>query len=229
MNEPADPDVLLVRIGGTPAGHEAAADGKQAAIVRAATELFLRQGYQATRTEQIASSASVSKQTVYNRFGDKESLFREIVLGVTATAEAFAADLPTMLDGVTSPPDLDAALRVLAVRYLTAVMNPRGLALRRLVISEAIRLPELAVAYYERAPARVLAALAAQIEELAGRGLLAVTDPATAAADFAFLVLGRPLDEGMFHVREHAPQVDELAAIADHAVDVFLAAYGCRD
>ena len=46
---------------------------------------------QATSTEQIATTAAVSKQTVYNQFGDKQRLFREIVLGVTATAEAGGA------------------------------------------------------------------------------------------------------------------------------------------
>src|SRR3954452_924882 len=94
---------LLVRIELGPSTPGARPVGKRAAIVRAATELFLRQGYQATRTEQIATAAAVSKQTVYNQFGDKLSLFRAIVLGVTATAEAFAAELPAALAGVDGP------------------------------------------------------------------------------------------------------------------------------
>jgi TetR/AcrR family transcriptional repressor of mexJK operon len=199
--------------------------GKRAAIVRAATELFLRQGYQATRTEQIATAAAVSKQTVYNQFGDKLSLFRAIVLGVTATADAFAAELPAALAGVDGPADLDPALRSLARRYLAAVTNPQVLALRRLVISEALRLPELAASYYERAPGRVLGALADQLGLLAERGLLRAAEPARAAADFAFLLVGRSLDEGMFRSRGSEPDPAELADLADHAVDVFLAAY----
>lgn len=233
-----DRDVLIVRIGSGPersraddpdAGPGRDPGGKRAAIVRAATELFLRQGYQATRTEQIAAAAAVSKQTVYNQFGDKQSLFRDVVLGVTATAEAFAGELAGALGAVDRPADVEPALRAVARRYLAAVMNPQVLALRRLVISEALRLPELAAAYYERAPARVLAALADQFGRLADRGLLAVAEPARAAADFAFLLLGRPLDEGMFRNREQAPAPGEVADLADHAVDVFLAAYRPRD
>ena len=227
MMQPDGDDDLIVRIGRTPAGREPG--GKRAAIVAAALDLFLSQGYQATRTEQIAAGAAVSKQTVYNQFGDKKTLFRDIVLGVTATADAFAVELAGALTAVSAPADVEPALRSLARRYLVAVMNPQVLALRRLVISEALRLPELAAAYYERAPARVLAALADQLGRLADRGLLSVADPTRAAGDFAFLLLGRSLDEGMFRSREQPPTTSEVADAADHAVDVFLAAYLPRE
>ena len=223
---PMGDDVLIVRVDGTP-GRDRGRDsgGKRAAIVRAATELFLRQGYQATRTEQIAAAAAVSKQTVYNQFGDKETLFRDIVLGVTATAETFAAELTDTLATLHDPADLEPTLRSLARRYLAAVTNPQVLALRRLVISEALRLPALAAAYYERAPARILTALTEQMGQLAERGLLRAADPRLAAEDFAFLLVGRRLDEGMFHTREQTPTAEGIAHAADHAVDLFLAAY----
>jgi TetR/AcrR family transcriptional regulator, mexJK operon transcriptional repressor len=223
-----DGDELLVRIGPDPAGREPGhrgVEGKRAAIVRAATGLFLGQGYQATSTEQIATTAAVSKQTVYNQFGDKQSLFRAIVLGVTVTAETFAAGLSDAMDGVDTPADLDATLRALARRYLATVVNPQVLALRRLMISEATRFPDLAAAYYEQGPSRVIAALGPLFGRLAERGLLQVPDPERAAGDFAFLLLGRVLDEGMFHVEHRGPGPAEIDAGADHAVDVFLAAY----
>ena len=72
-------------------------------------------------------------------------------------------------------------------------------------IEARFRLPALAAAYYERAPARILTALAEQMGQLAERGLLRAGDPQLAAEDFAFLLVGRHLDEGMFHTREQAP------------------------
>ncbi len=57
---------------------------KRRAILDAATTLFLREGYLATSMDQIAAAASVSKQTVYKQFADKQSLFREIVTGTVA-------------------------------------------------------------------------------------------------------------------------------------------------
>ncbi|MEJ2861815.1 TetR/AcrR family transcriptional regulator [Actinomycetospora flava] len=215
-------DGLLVRVGAGPAPSDAPS-GKRAAIVRAATALFLQHGYQGTRTEQIAAAAAVSKQTVYTQFGDKERLFREIVLGTTATAEAFTAHLVEAFADVSGPDDVAPVLRAVARRYLAAVLNPQVLALRRLVIGEASRFPDLAATYHREVPARVLAALAERFGELGA--LLRIDDPARAADDFAFLVLGRSLDDGMFHVE--APVVD-VDATADHAVDVFLAAHPRR-
>jgi TetR/AcrR family transcriptional repressor of mexJK operon len=214
-------DDLIVRIGAGQAPDGPAS--KRAAIVLAATELFLAKGYDGTSTDQIAAAAAVSKQTVYNQFGDKRTLFHEIILGVTATAEQFAAGLPASVADVRDPENLEPALRELARRYLAAVMNPRVLALRRLMIGEAHRFPQLAADYYERGPARVLGALADVFERLSLRRLLVADDPVVTAEHFAYIVLGRPLDRGMFDV-DAAPPVEELNAAADRAVAFFLAA-----
>ncbi|HEX3589224.1 MAG TPA: TetR/AcrR family transcriptional regulator [Pseudonocardiaceae bacterium] len=219
-------DELIVRIGRH--SDADALDGpsrKRAAIVQAATDLFLRRGYQDTSTDQIATAAAVSKQTVYNQFGDKQRLFTEIILGVTATAERFAGELSQEAASLRTADDLEPGLRALAQRYLASVINPRVLALRRLMIGEAHRFPDLAAAYYERAPARVLAALADLFERLGERGLLTVDDPRLAAEHFAFLVLGNPLDHGMFHIDTEFADSERLALSADRAVMVFLAAY----
>jgi TetR/AcrR family transcriptional regulator, mexJK operon transcriptional repressor len=219
-------DGLLVRIdAGPPAARSRAREGKRAAIVRAATELFLAQGYQATSTEQIAAAAAVSKQTVYNQFADKRTLFAEIVLGVGATADAFLAELASTVAAVGTATEVEPTLRRVARRYLAVVGHPQVLALRRLVISEATRFPDLAADYYARTPSRVLEALAGHLAELGRRGLVTVDDPARAADDLAFLLVGRVLDEGMFHPDAEPLGVDDVDRRADHAVDVFLAAY----
>lgn len=231
MADAAGDDGLIVRIRPRATDGEPrtrVVEGKRAAIARAATELFLSQGYRATSTEQVASAAGVSKQTVYNQFGDKERLFREIVLGVTATAEAFADGVAETVSGVATPTELDTALRALGRRYLGTVMNPQVLALRRLVISEATRFPDLAATYYERGPSRVLAALGELFGGLAERGLLQSGAAPRAADDFAFLLLGRALDEGMFRAGEPVLTPAGIDEAADHAVDVFLAAHGAR-
>ena len=99
------------------------------------------------------------------------------------------------------------------------------LRLRRLVISEADRFPELAATYFDRAPGRGLEALAAGFDVLVGRGLLRIDDTATAAVQFAYLVLGPVLDRALFHPRSPVPE-DEIARCADAGVTAFLAAAG---
>ncbi|MEU7812433.1 TetR/AcrR family transcriptional regulator [Pseudonocardia sp. NPDC049154] len=48
---------------------------KQAAILAAATDCFLADGYAGASMDRVAERAGVSKQTVYGHFGGKESLF----------------------------------------------------------------------------------------------------------------------------------------------------------
>ena len=56
-------------------------------------------------------------------------------------------------------------------------MQPQLMQLRRLVIGEADRFPELGRAFYERGAGRTVAALAAAFERLTERGLLRAPDP----------------------------------------------------
>ncbi|HEY2693600.1 MAG TPA: TetR/AcrR family transcriptional regulator [Streptosporangiaceae bacterium] len=213
--------------GTRPAGEDDQPEGRSArkrrAIVEAAAGLFLDHGYQGTSMDEIAALAAVSKQTVYKNFSDKEQLFSDIVLGAAARADEFIQALPGVLAGTD---DLRAGLQALARQYLATVMQPRLLQLRRLIISEAGRFPDLARTYYQRVPERVMDALATQLGELAGRGLLRADDPQVAASHLAFLILGLPLDRAMFLGTGHELSAAELDRRADDAVDVFLAAYG---
>jgi TetR/AcrR family transcriptional regulator, mexJK operon transcriptional repressor len=97
--------------------------------------------------------------------------------------------------------------------------------LRRLVVGEANRVPELAQLYYNQAPARTLAAFADSFSALHRRGLLQVTEPAVAAEHFAFLIIGRSIDQALFY---GGPQVLAGVDVDRHVragVQVFLAAY----
>ena len=63
-----------------------------------------------------------------------------------------------------------------AERLLTIVMTPKLLRLRRLVIAEADRFPELARALYDGDPGRAIAGLAVNIQRWADRDLLSISD-----------------------------------------------------
>jgi TetR/AcrR family transcriptional repressor of mexJK operon len=207
----------------------AASEGRSArkrkAIMEAATTLFLRNGYGGTSMDDIAAIAAVSKQTVYKHFSDKERLFTDLVLDITDRAAELSREMTLMLEDTE---DLERDLRELARRHITSVIQPQVLQLRRLVIAEAGRFPELARTYYERAPERVLATLASSLQHLAERGLLRVDDPLLAANHFAWLVLSVPLDRAMFYGLETPPSRRELERLADAGARVFLEAYRAR-
>jgi len=196
---------------------------KRRAILEAATTLFLRNGYLGTSMDEIAALARVSKQTVYKAFSDKESLFSEIVISaVNEAADPVHASVLELED----TGDIEADLHAFARQLLGQVMQPRILQLRRLVIGEAGRFPELGRTFYAQGPGRTIAALATVLERLAGRGLLQLDDPLLAAAHFNWLVMSIPLNKAMFLGEDEAPASAELDGWADAGVRAFLAAYG---
>jgi len=198
---------------------------KHKAILDAATEIFLKSGYLGTNMDEIAARAAVSKQTVYKHFATKEALFVEIVSSMTnATGDAVHDGLPDL----GRDEELADYLRDYALRQLSIVVTPRIMQLRRLVIGEVERFPELARVLYERGPGRALGLLADLFERLAGRGLLTVDDPMLAAQHFNWLVMSQPLNQAMLLGDAAIPKPAELKRYAADGVRVFLAAYGKR-
>lgn len=198
---------------------------KRRAIIEAATTVFLQKGYLGTSMDEVAALAAVSKQTVYRHFADKQRLFAEIVSGTVDEVSDPVLDAVLQLD---PSGDVEADLRALARRQLAMVMQPRLLQLRRLVIAEADRFPELGRIFHERGPERTIRALATIFERLAGQGLLTIDDPQLAAAHFNWLVMSIPLNRVMLRGTAEAFSPGELDRFADAGARAFVAAYGRR-
>lgn len=196
---------------------------KRKAILEAATEIFLRSGYLGTNMDDIAALSAVSKQTVYKHFSSKKALFVEIVTSMTTEAgDRVHDEMPEIGEGK----DVAEYLQNYAYRQLRIVLTPRLMQLRRLVIGEVSRFPELAKVLYETGPQRALMALAAALEHLAERGLLTVDDSMVAASQLNWLIMADPLNQAMLLGDEAIPKLTELRRHAAEGVRVFLAAYG---
>lgn len=195
---------------------------KRTTILDAATTLFLRNGYLGTSMDEIAARARVSKQTVYKHFADKESLFAAIV---AAAVDAAGNPVLEEMDALAESDDLAADLTAFARGQLGRVMQPRLMQLRRLVIGEANRFPELGRGFYERGAGRSIAGLAVAFERLTERGQLHADDPELAAAHFNWLVMAAPVNRAMLLGDEAIPSEDELDRYAEGGVRAFLAAY----
>jgi TetR/AcrR family transcriptional regulator, regulator of autoinduction and epiphytic fitness len=89
-----------------PEYHQRVADENRAAILAAATVLFVESGYDGTSLARVAERAGVSKATLFKQFPTKASLFEATVLAV--------GQAPGRV--VTAPPpgDLRAGLLALA-------------------------------------------------------------------------------------------------------------------
>ncbi len=128
---------------------------------------------------------------------------------MTGNSEAIITDLTSALRGneIGSAADLRTVLTDLARRYIDGVLRPNVLALRRLIIAEAERVPDLARTYFDQAPSRGIDVIARALRTYEERGLLDLGDARLAAAQFAYLVLGIPQDRAQFCPQERpSPQ-----------------------
>jgi TetR/AcrR family transcriptional repressor of mexJK operon len=196
---------------------------KRRAIVDAATDAFLRGGFLGTNMDEIAAAAGVSKQTVYKHFADKQGLFTEVVVSLVSQASDPVFEAVHHLEDTG---DLADDLRDLARRQLTLVIQPRMMQLRRLVIGEVKRFPQLGRTFFDQGPGRTVGALTAAFEGLAARGLLQLDDPAQAAAHFNWLIMSAPMNAAMLLGEDGPPDPADVERWAEDGVRTFLAAYG---
>jgi TetR/AcrR family transcriptional repressor of mexJK operon len=170
--------------------------------------------------DEVASAAAVSKQTVYKQYASKEALFREVVTSVVRARDAgITTELSSADDG-----SFDEQLRSFARFFVRGVMQPDVLKLRRLVIGEANRFPELGAAFYELGPKRAAEQLAVALRELADKHSLTLPDPELAAQHLLSLILSTPLEQATLVSAEQLTDAD-LDRYADEGVRVFLRAY----
>src|ERR1700722_17367067 len=202
---------------------ERSSDRRHREIREAAIGVFLANGYEGATMEEIAVRAGVSKQTVYKHFTDKQSLFADIVLSTTDDMNAIVGLISKSLREAS---DVAIVLEHLAESFLFALMQPRVLRLRRLVISSADRFPQIATAWYEQGFERGLGVLAKSFFALADRHLLEVEAPPTAAEHFVGMLFWIPVNKAMFTGDDDYAATHELAPIARAATMAFLRAYG---
>jgi TetR/AcrR family transcriptional regulator, mexJK operon transcriptional repressor len=194
---------------------------KRRAILEAAATLFLSGGYLGVSMDDIAEMSGVSKQTVYVYFSNKEALFVAMVSALSNDAsDRVHKDVAEFCDG----DDLEGNLTTYAVRQLQIVLTPRILQLRRLVIGEVGRFPELGAALYAGGPGRAIATLAAMFERLAKRNVLSVRNPSLAATQFNWLIMSAPLNRAMLLGDGAILTPKELQRHASEGVRMFMAA-----
>jgi TetR/AcrR family transcriptional repressor of mexJK operon len=195
----------------------------RAAVMAAARDLFLSRGYAGTTVADIAAAAGLTKRTVYNNYPDKATLFGQIVADVTRFADAFAHSLADEFATMSSA-NVNAALEDVGRRLALGIVRNDVVAIRRLLIGESREFPSFAEQYFERAPGQVLKALASGFRRLDRKRVLRIGDASRAAAQFAYLVAGEPLDRAV--LVGTIPARQQIVSGAREGVRTFLARYG---
>jgi len=151
-------------------------------VMEVATDMFVARGYAATTLLDIAKKAGVATRTLYQHFGDKEDIFREVI---------FARDT-----AIINPPELEAgedlvtALRRAALYSYELALRPRSIELMRLMIAESARFPELMSKVATTIFTRFTSNVARLFRQLADNGLIPDGDHDQSAELFVDLLLG---------------------------------------
>jgi AcrR family transcriptional regulator len=197
-----------------PSGERAAR--KRAAIVQAAREVFLNQGF-TSGMDQIAAEANVSKVTVYNHFDSKEDLFLEVI--GDALEEALGASLRVMVEHLSAGDDIRDILLRTARDWVKGMGNPEVQALRALIAAETRRFPALGRAWREHGPDRFAEPLAAALGK---QDDLNIPDMRVALTQFYALVLYPHIVHSAYGDRLDAGFTERLITTG---VDMFLNYY----
>ncbi|HEX4970931.1 MAG TPA: TetR/AcrR family transcriptional regulator [Steroidobacteraceae bacterium] len=184
-------------------------------ILDAAFAAFMKSGYAATSTLEIATRARVSKRELYAVVGNKQEMLVACI-GERATRLKVPADLPVPRDRET----LAQILTTFGTQLVREITDPTVITVFRLAIADAVRAPQVARALdsvgreASRAALRQIMARAQEAGLLEGR-------PADLAEQFGGLLWGNLLVSLLLGVAER-PSSREIAARARDATAAFL-------
>ena len=186
-------------------------DRRKQRVMDVATDLFVTQGYAATSLVDIAKGAGVATRTLYQHFGDKEAMFREVI---------FARDTGVIAERpIAEPGDTLFIALQRAARYACDVtFTARSVNLMRLMIAESNRFPD----FMQTVATSILGRFRRNVEKLfqslESAGVLPVGDHARSAELLIDLILGsRPILTYTNWAAEPPTQAD-----LDERVDLFI-------
>jgi AcrR family transcriptional regulator len=184
-------------------------------ILDGAFEAFMKNGFAASSTLEIATRARVSKRDLYALVGNKQSM---LVACIRARAQRLQvpADIPIARDRAT----LAQVLASFGAKLVQEITDPTVIAVFRLAIAEAVGAPEVAQALDSIGRETSRAALR---QIIAGAERLGIVrgEPAELAEQFGGLLWGNLMVSLLLGVVKR-PSLRELGSRARAASDAFL-------
>jgi AcrR family transcriptional regulator len=151
-----------------------AVPSRRSDILAAARQAFSARGFAATRMDDIARRAGISKAALYLQFDSKEALFE------ATTVELIEAMLPQAAPADFGDVPAEVLLRGLIAAFAVRLGESEMAFVPRVIIGEGMNFPDLARFYYENAVSRGMAVIDRIIRHGIARGEFVCADPAHA-------------------------------------------------
>jgi len=188
---------------------------RTAALINAATRVFLREGYGLASIDKVAAEAGVSTRTIYERYKNKADLLGAVI---SRLVDRTSAALATAELNRLEP---RAALSLIADTITSRARDPDAAALFRIVATEAQRFPALAAKMRENNKQCVDNVVANYLRAQVARGELTLADPDRAATLFLQMICSE-LHESLLFGGEAAVARLDCKAHVEHVIDIFL-------
>lgn len=160
-------------------------------ILDVGRQMFLNGGYANTAMDAIATSAGVSKGTLYARYPDKPALFRAIVTAMLSGSADPATDHTVFGKGSSQQ-----QLHRFGTVFLGRMLTPDAIAFDKLIIGEAEQFPELALEFHEQGYVRAVRRLGNRIAQVTKEEGWEASDPFALATTFIAALIGWVRREG---------------------------------
>jgi TetR/AcrR family transcriptional regulator, mexJK operon transcriptional repressor len=170
-----------------------------ALILDVAEALFIEHGYAATSMQMIATRARATKRTLYVKVGDKRALFDAVIRRALAGGQELSR-------GHDPAAPAEVTLEKVARLMLAVALNPVFIGLRRVVIAEARRFPELAALMEERTAQGMRPRLALLLSAMAVARGEAPADESLDASFFFDMVVAEPLRRATYCLAPLSPE-----------------------
>ncbi|MGY3494294.1 TetR/AcrR family transcriptional regulator [Bradyrhizobium sp. USDA 4502] len=187
------------------------------ALTDAAADMFLDQGYEAVSLDTLIAKVGGSRRNIYQHFGGKEGLFIEVV---TQLCEEISQPLVRLK---IDHKHARQALTDLGRQLLKLVLQPRTLALHRLMVAEGQRFPELAQSIWRAGPNNAVRILAGWIDRRQPAEFRHDISSEVLASQFVNMVVSEPQLRALVGLDPRPLRSGQIARMVDEAVEIFLA------
>jgi TetR/AcrR family transcriptional repressor of mexJK operon len=192
---------------------------KRDQILGAATCLFMEHGFTQTSMDQIAKKSGISKQTLYDRFPDKNALFTAVI--EAKCQEYIPADAMRGFD----QKNVRHSLYAMGNALFQLIMSDEAIRMYRMMAAEAQHNPKLTRLFYDSGPQQVKRMMVEKMRQLKKTGRLRIKNPEAAKEAFGSLFTGSDMYMRRLLNIGPKPSRREMDAHVRRCVDFFITSH----
>lgn len=188
-------------------------EARPAEILSAALALFHSKGFAASKIDDVARAAGVTKGTIYLYYRGKEALFK------AAIRETVLPNIDRIEAAVQQDQPARTRLRQALQMWAEALAGSRG-SLLKLMIAEAGNFPDLGSFFQEEVSGRVRRLIEGIVESGIAAGEFSACDPAMVTRTLCGPILLSDIWRHTFP--QQSANLPDLSVLADAVLDIVL-------